>query len=256
MRPEARAPRFDERAEDYAAVMAPSLEPIAREVVRRAALRPRERVLDVGTGTGIAAAAARGEDRTIRGVDAAPGMLAVATRSVAGVEFEEMDFEALRYGDDSFDVVLASHALLFARDREAALREWLRVTRPGGRLSLSVPGPTSLTPTSTYAEVYTRHGIDTSDRYPTEASLSDLATAAGWMDVRTDADPTTAIVLADEAAFRAWRRIGSRGAATARYTPAEHDALTDEMLAVTPVAPDGSYRIPFGALYLLARKRR
>ena len=37
--------------------------------------------------------------------------------------------------DGSVDVVLAVHALLFAGDRVAALREWLRVTAPGGRLS-------------------------------------------------------------------------------------------------------------------------
>ena len=42
--------------------------------------------------------------------------------------------------------------------------------------------------------------------------------------------------------------------ATADYTPEQHRALTDEMLAVTPRAADGTYRIPFGALYLTARR--
>lgn len=246
--------RFDEIADRYAATMAPSLEPIAREVVRRAALGRGERVLDVGTGTGIAAAVARGEERAVVGIDASAGMLALARRSVPGVTFEQMDFAALRFPDAAFDVVLAAHALLFATDRLAALREWRRVTRPGGRLSLSVPGPTALTPTALYAEVYDRHGIDTSDRYPGESSLGDLAAAAGWVDARTGADPETAIALADEEAFRTWRSIGSRGGATAHFGPAQHDALTSEMLAVTPRTPDGSYRIPFGTLYLVARR--
>ena len=43
---------FDATADDYAATMAPSLRPVAAEVVRRAALQPGERVLDVGCGTG------------------------------------------------------------------------------------------------------------------------------------------------------------------------------------------------------------
>lgn len=248
------AGRFSETAAGYAATMAPSLGPIAAEVVRRAALRPDERVLDAGTGTGIAAAAARGDGRQITGVDLAPGMLAIASSDIEGPTFLQADFSALPFDDATFDVVIASHALLFAGDRVAALREWLRVTRPGGRLSLSVPGPTDRTPTSIYAEIYDSHGIDTSDRYPTRERLAALASRAGWVDIATDEDPTTAIVLPDEAAFRTWRAIGSRGAATAQYTAAQHEELTDAMLHVTPRTDDGSFRIPFGALYLTARR--
>lgn len=86
------AQRFSETAAGYAATMAPSLRPIAETVVRRARLRPGERVVDIGTGTGSAAAAARGQGRAVIGVDAAPGMLEIARREVAGVRFEEMDF--------------------------------------------------------------------------------------------------------------------------------------------------------------------
>jgi SAM-dependent methyltransferase len=234
--------------------MAPSLRPVAAAVVRRAALVPNEQVLDIGTGTGIAAAAARGAGRRITGIDAAPAMLAIARAEVDGVTFEEMDFMSLRFDDGAFDVVIASHSLLFATDEAAVLAEWLRVTRPGGRLSLSVPGPAGVTPTAIYGEIYQRHGIDTSGRYPTRGSLAGLGSSAGWVEVETDADPHTAIVLDDEAAFRTWREIGSRGAATAHYSAAQHRALTDEMLAVTPRAADGTLHIPFGAIYLTARR--
>lgn len=250
------AGRFDDTAEGYAATMAPSLRPIAAEVVRRAALRRGERVLDVGTGTGIAAAVARGEGREVIGVDVAAGMLDIARATVPGVEFVTADFAALPFDDATFDVVIASHALLFAVDRPAALGEWRRVTRAGGRLSLSVPGPTVRTPTALYAEIYDRHGIDTSDRYPRPPRLAAWARRAGWADVATAEDPDTAIVLPDEAAFRTWRGIGSRGAATAHYTTAQHDALTDAMLRVTPRTDGGGFRIPFGVLYLTARRPR
>jgi SAM-dependent methyltransferase len=248
------AERFSDTAAGYAATMAPSLRPIAAEVVRRAALKPGERVLDVGTGTGIAAAAARGAGRQVTGIDAAPGMLAIARAEIRGVTFEEMDFMRLRFAHDTFDVLIASHSLLFAADRPAALTEWRRVTSPGGRLSLSVPGPTSATPTALYAEIYARHGIDTSDRYPTPDELAEWGRAAGWSDNGTDADPSTAIVLPDAAAFRTWRSIGSRDGATADYTPAQHAALTDELLVATPRDGDGRLRIPFGAIYLTARR--
>ncbi len=234
--------------------MVPSLRPIAADVVRRADLRAGERVIDIGTGTGHAAALARGAGREVHAIDAAPGMLAIARREVADVDFREMDFAALTYPEASFDAVISVHALLFATDQGAALREWRRITALGGRLSLSVPGPDGVTPSAIYADVYERHGIDTSGRYPTTESLADLASGAGWTEVTVSADPTTAIVLEDEDAFRVWREIGSRGAVTANFTPEQHRALTDEMLATTPRGGDGRLRIPFGALYLAARK--
>lgn len=240
-------------AAGYARTMAPSLQRVAQEVVARASLRPRERVLDVGTGTGQAAAMAIGAGRTVTGIDLAAGMLEIARREVPGASFQEMDFEALAFADGAFDVVLAVHALHFARDAAAALREWRRVTRPGGRLSLSVPGPAAVSPEAVYREIYARHGIAMGHRYPELQSLVGLATAAGWSDVGTDADPHHAIALLDDEAFRVWRSIGSRGAATAGWSQERQDALTEEMLAVTPRAADGSLRIPFGVLYLSAR---
>ena len=107
--------------------MAPSLRLIAAEVVRRAALRPGEGVLDIGTGTGVGAAAALGEGRSVVGVDAAPGMLAIARREVPAADFVEADFGALPFPGSSFDVVMAVHALHFADDPVAALAEWWRV---------------------------------------------------------------------------------------------------------------------------------
>jgi hypothetical protein len=58
--------------------------------------------------------------------------------------------------------------------------------------------------------------------------------------------------LPDEAAFRMWRSLGARGAATRDWSPERNEALTNEMLAATPRQPDGSMRLPFGALYLTA----
>lgn len=239
-------------AAGYAQTMAPSLQPVALEVVRRAGLRPHERVLDVGTGTGQAAAQAMGEGRSVSGIDLAAGMLEIARREVPGASFREMDFEATTFGDGAFDVVIAVHALHFAGDAAGALREWRRVTRPDGRLSLSVPGPAAVSPEAVYREIYARHGIATGQRYPERASLMEMAGAAGWSDVATDADPDHAITLPDDEAFRVWRSIGSRGAATAGWSQERQDALTEEMLAATARAADGSLRIPFGVLYLSA----
>ncbi|MBW3612799.1 MAG: class I SAM-dependent methyltransferase [Chloroflexi bacterium] len=246
------ARHFSASAAGYAATMAPSLRPMAAEVVRRARLRPNEDVLDIGTGTGTAAAMARGDGRRVVGLDAAEGMLAIARVEVDGVTFVNHDFADLPFADASFDAALSVHALLFADDQGAVLREWRRVVRPGGRLSLSVPGPDDLTPQALYRSIYEEHGLEVSGRYPSTDALGDIGSEAGWFDVAVEADGTTAIRLPDEAAFRTWYRIGPRGGATAHFTPEQHRSLCDAMLAITPREPDGGFRIPFGTIYLTA----
>jgi SAM-dependent methyltransferase len=246
------AEAFSDSARAYQSTMAIALEPVAAEVVRRAGLRPGERVLDVGTGTGTAARMALGEERTVTGLDAAAGMLAIARDEVSGAEFIEADFTAIPLEDGSVDVVLAVHALLFASDRVGALREWLRVSAPGGRLSLSVPGPGAVTPTAIFSEIYDRHGVDWSRRdYPQLDELERWARDAGWEDVAVDADRTAVIPLADDAAFMTWLRVGR---SLAGWTPERLDELGREMMAIAPRGADGGYRIPFGAQYLTASR--
>jgi SAM-dependent methyltransferase len=243
---------FSETADDYVATMVPALRPVAGEVVRRALIVPGERVLDAGTGTGIAAAAATEAGGNVIGVDAAPGMLAIARSDVAGAAFLEADFTRLPFDDAAFDVVIAAHALLFAADRVTALAEWWRVVRPGGRLSISVPGPDALTPSVVFGELYARYGIDPTGDYPTLDELGAWGAAAGWRVTDLAADPTVAIRLADDASFVRWRRIGSRGAATSTWSEDQRQALDRDMLAAAPRLPDGTISIPFGAQFLTA----
>ena len=248
------AAAFSQTASDYAATMAPALAPVAAEVVRRAALVPGETVLDVGTGTGTAAKLALGDGRRVIGLDGAPGMLEIAARTAPGAELIEADFSAVPLDDGAVDALLAVHALLFAADRVATLREWLRVTSPGGRLSLSVPGPAAVTPSAVLGEVYARHGVGTKwTDYPGTSDLAGWARAARWTDVVTAADPTTGIRLADDDALRAWLRIGRTAT---DWSPERLEAFAVDLIAVAPRAPDGSFWLPFGAQYLTARRAR
>lgn len=117
------------------------LEPFARELVEVAALRPGERVLDVGCGTGIVARladASAGPGRVV-GVDISPDMLAVAQASSGDlpVEWKEADAHDLPFPDASFDVVLSQQVVQFLPDRQRALTEMRRVLRPGGRALVS-----------------------------------------------------------------------------------------------------------------------
>ena len=111
-------------------------------------------VLDVATGTGWAAlAAARtvGSTGQVVGVDLSPGMLAQARRKAAmahltNVVFREGDAQHLDFPPHSFDAVLCAAAIFFLPDMLAAVREWQRVTKPGGQVAFSTGGDTLFHP--------------------------------------------------------------------------------------------------------------
>lgn len=119
-----------------------------RQAMELCDLRPGERVLDVATGTGdlaFLAAAAVGPEGRVVGADSCVAMLEVARRRQRGaVDFQECDAMDLPFPDASFDVVTIGFGLRNVADRGRALREFLRVLRPDGRLLvLDFSTPTS-----------------------------------------------------------------------------------------------------------------
>ncbi len=120
----------------------------AGHLVRFAGINKGEKVLDVGTGTGVVAitAARRGADVT--GLDLTPELIeqAKASASVAGVaaKWEVGDAERLPYADASFDVVLSQFGHMFAPRPNVATLEMLRVLKPGGRIAFATWPPEQL----------------------------------------------------------------------------------------------------------------
>lgn len=133
-------------AELYERVFVPALSmPLAQDLLRRAAPKRGERVLDVACGTGTVArlAAPRvAPNGHVVGVDPMPAMLAVA-RGVAAAEGVEIEWregrgEALPVDDAAFDLVCCQQGLQFFEDRAAGLREMHRALVPEGRVVVSV----------------------------------------------------------------------------------------------------------------------
>lgn len=110
-------------------------------VAAAAHVQPGHSVLDVGCGTGIlarTAAAHAGRTGAVVGIDVNDGMLAVAQRKAPYIDWKQGQAESLPFENSRFDVVVSQFALMFFDDRRTALREMMRVLRPGGRLAVAV----------------------------------------------------------------------------------------------------------------------
>lgn len=190
--------------ENYERYFVPAIgAPLARDLIEVAALRPDDRVLDVACGTGVVtrlAAERVGDEGSVAGSDVNPGMLAVARASAppgAAITWYESGAEAMPLADGAFDVVLCQMGLQFFSNKPAALREMARVLAPGGRLVLSVPGPTPEL-FSIMADGLSRHaGPEVASFVRVVFSLHDagelrhLLDGAGFRHVEVQAAPRT-----------------------------------------------------------------
>jgi SAM-dependent methyltransferase len=111
-----------------------------REALRALALRPGERVLDIGCGPGFLAseiAAAVGPSGSVRAIDASESMLELSRRRCAEqpwVTVECGDAAKLGFPDAAFDVAVSVQVHEYVREIAGALSELFRVLRPGGRV--------------------------------------------------------------------------------------------------------------------------
>ncbi|HLF93101.1 MAG TPA: methyltransferase domain-containing protein [Planctomycetota bacterium] len=121
----------------------------AGHLVRFAGVKAGQTLLDVGCGTGVVAITAARAGAKVTGLDLTPELLAQARQhaplaGVPEIAWHEGDAEALPFPDASFDAVLSQFGHMFAPRPEVALKEILRVLKPGGRIAFATWPPEQL----------------------------------------------------------------------------------------------------------------
>jgi ubiquinone/menaquinone biosynthesis C-methylase UbiE len=132
---------YDSVAGEYARAWHPSFEPVARDLVELVRLEPQDTVLDVGTGTGVVAAAAAEEAERgfIVGVDPSLRMLHRARKRTTA-PFAAARAPGLPFPTRTFDVVVANLVISHLERYETGLSDMVRVLRQGGRLGVTTWG--------------------------------------------------------------------------------------------------------------------
>jgi ubiquinone/menaquinone biosynthesis C-methylase UbiE len=139
----------------------------ATRLVELAKLQSGQHVLDIATGTGLAAIAAAqivGSTGCVLGTDFALGMLQKAQQKVEALgltntKFEEADADEQKLRESQLDAILCSSAIVYLTDIPSSLRQWHSALKAGGIVAFSCLAETSPSASVLFREAVQRYGI-------------------------------------------------------------------------------------------------
>jgi ubiquinone/menaquinone biosynthesis C-methylase UbiE len=258
---------WDKAAGLYERYWQEQLAPAQNRLMELAVPEPGMRVLDVACGTGLVTfrvASMVGPSGSVVATDISEAMVATVAeeaseRGCANVTAQRMDAETLQFPDASFDLSLCALGLMYVPDPIAALREMLRVLRPGGRAVVAVWGARDR---CGWAEIFpiveSRVESDVCPMFfqlGTGDQLRRAFTAAGFADA--DADRISSVLRYESAdvACGAAFAGGPVALAYSRFDAETRGAAHAEYLAsIAAWHNDGRYEVP--GEFVIARGSR
>jgi phosphatidylethanolamine/phosphatidyl-N-methylethanolamine N-methyltransferase len=129
---------YEKLAKVYDLIFGPSLHHGRRVAIEKMAIKPDDRVLEVGVGTGINASLYP-SNCSVTGIDLSEPMLEKARERVErqglrNVRLQEMDAAQMIFADDTFDIVYAPYLISVVPDPIQVVKEMRRVCKPGGKI--------------------------------------------------------------------------------------------------------------------------
>jgi ubiquinone/menaquinone biosynthesis C-methylase UbiE len=256
---------FDTVAPVYDQSGVPFFGTIAAGLVAHLAPAAGERVLDVGAGRGAATvrlAEAVGPTARVHAVDISPAMVGLLCREVAALPHVEVtvgDATDPPVAPGSCDVVASSLVLFFLPDPEAALRRWLRLLVPGGRVGATTfrPWPPTWRAVEDVFEEYAPPApagagpgpTAMPEAYGTDAGVESLFRAAGASGVRTEG-ATYDVPFRDVEQWREWSMGTAMRGLWMRTPPECHPEITQRVGGILDAAGG---RLQVAVRYTLGR---
>ena len=171
---------------------------MARRLVDYANITADSTVLDIATGTGMAAfyaAAKVGTQGRVIGIDISEGMIEVANSKLKvsempNVRFALGDGEALDFEENSFDYILCSSAFIWMSDIESALAHWRTRLKDSGRVGFHAFSESAFVAGVTAQSVLKKYGVSYLMSKPTGSvdKCKELMKRAGYRDIEIKVD--------------------------------------------------------------------
>jgi ubiquinone/menaquinone biosynthesis C-methylase UbiE len=175
--------------------------PLTAALLQEAGIHEGQSILDVAGGTGepsLTIARQVGPSGSVMCTDAVAEMTAAARAEaertgLSNIQVRQCLADSLPFPDNTFDVTVSRLGVMFFPDPQAGLKEMLRVTKPGGRVSLAVWHKSEINPFCyLVTKVLSRH-VETAPEDPDAPSafrfaepgkLARVLSAAGAVEVK------------------------------------------------------------------------
>jgi ubiquinone/menaquinone biosynthesis C-methylase UbiE len=181
--------------EKYREIIRQMFAPVSRALVEDGLIRSGHAVLDIATGPGepaLTIAALVGPEGRVFGIDPAPEMVEAARRAAdhfgfGNAQFDVASADRLPFPAETFDTVVSRFGVMFFPSPVDAVREMLRVLKPGRRLTLAVWNSAERNPFFYTLQRVIEQYVDTPPPAPDALDAFRFATTGKLRDILAEA---------------------------------------------------------------------